>query len=71
MADFTSTSNILVYIRRGFIDRNPLANLRKLEEQEWTGPRPTEDIVDAVLAKLDKRVLPLINAHRMLHGLGK
>lgn len=46
-------------IKRGFIERNPLAHIEKLEEQEWAGPKPTSEIVQAVFEKLDPRFLPI------------
>ena len=46
-------------MKRGYVSCNPIAQVEKLEEQEWAGPRPTEDVVQAVFAKLDPRLLPV------------
>lgn len=46
-------------MRRGYITRNPINQVEKLEEQEWAGPRPTEEAVQAVFARLDPRFLPV------------
>lgn len=40
-------------LAENFIKVNPLGHLSKLQEQEWAGPRPTEEIGAAVLEKLD------------------
>ena len=45
---------------REFVDRNPLARIKRLQEQEWAGPRPTNEVIDAVFAKLDPRFLPVL-----------
>ena len=51
-------------VDREFIDRNPLARLKRLEEQEWAGPCPTEEVIQAVFAKLDPRFLPIFTVIR-------
>ncbi len=45
--------------KRGYVDRNPLETLELLEEQEWAGPKPTDEIVQAVFDKLDPPFLPI------------
>jgi len=45
--------------KRGYVDRNPLKALELLEEQEWAGPKPTDEVVQAVFDKLDPRFLPI------------
>jgi integrase len=45
--------------KRGFVSRNPLEDFEKLKEQEWAGPKPTDEVIEAVFAKLDPRVLPI------------
>jgi integrase len=49
---------------RGYIRLNVIADYEKLEEQEWAGPRPTEEIVKAVFDKLDLRFLPIVKVVR-------
>jgi integrase len=49
---------------RGYITRNVIADYEKLEEQEWAGPRPTEEIVRAVFDKLDPRLVPVYKVIR-------
>jgi len=44
---------------RGYVDRNPIGGLEKLKEQEWAGPKPTEEIIRKVFEKLDPRFLPI------------
>jgi integrase/recombinase XerD len=46
-------------IKRGFVERNPMARMEKLEEQEWAGPKPTDEVIQAVFAKLDPLFLPI------------
>jgi site-specific recombinase XerD len=46
-------------IDREIIHRNPLARLKKLKEEEWAGPEPTEEVIQAVFEKLQPRILPL------------
>ena len=46
-------------VDREFIDRNPLARIKRMQEQEWAGPRPTDEVVEAVFGKLDPRFLPV------------
>jgi integrase len=46
-------------IKRGFIERNPLAHTENLEDQEWAGPKPTDEIVKAVFEKLNPLFLPI------------
>lgn len=45
--------------KRGFVAANPLLDFEKLKEQEWAGPKPTDDVVEAVFAKLDDRFVPI------------
>lgn len=45
--------------KRGYVERNPLEALELLEEQEWAGPKPTGEIVQAVFDKRDPRFLPI------------
>src|SRR5512143_1916395 len=45
--------------KRGYVDRSPLEALALLEEQEWAGPKPTDEVVQAVFDKLDPRFLPI------------
>ena len=51
-------------VDREYLDKNPLARLQKLEEQEWAGPRPTEEIIRAVFAELDPRFVPVFTVIR-------
>jgi hypothetical protein len=44
---------------REYVDRNPLVRLKKLEEQEWAGPRPTNQVIDAVFSKLNPLFHPI------------
>jgi len=46
-------------VSRGYLDRNPIAAFELLQEQEWAGPKPTDEIVNAVFEKLDPRFLPI------------
>ena len=46
-------------IRERYLERNPLPDIQKLREVQWVGQRPTDEILDAVFAKLDVRVVPL------------
>ncbi len=46
-------------IKRDFIERNPMAQVEKLEEQEWAGPKPTDEVVKAVFENLDPLFLPI------------
>jgi integrase len=45
--------------KRGYINRNPLEAMEKLREQEWAGPKPTDEIIQKVFEKLDPRFLPI------------
>ena len=54
-------------VREGYLDHNPLPEIQRLEEVQWVGRRPTDEIIDAVFAKLDERVLPLFT---FLHETG-
>lgn len=45
--------------KRGYLAANPLSGLEKLHEQEWAGPKPTDEIIEKVFAKLDPLVLPV------------
>jgi integrase len=45
--------------KRGFVACNPLADFEKLGEQEWAGPKPTDEIVEAVFAELDHQFVPV------------
>ena len=49
---------------RGYVDRSPIAAFELLEEQEWAGPKPTDEIVKAVFEKLDPRFLPIFTSHQ-------
>lgn len=49
---------------RGYLDRNPVASYEMIEEQEWAGPKPTDEIVKAVFDKLDPRFLPVFTVIR-------
>jgi site-specific recombinase XerD len=51
-------------VKRGYLEANPIASIEKLQEQEWAGPKPTNDIVEAVLEKLDPRFLPVFTLIR-------
>jgi integrase len=44
---------------RGYIARNAIASFEMLEEQEWAGPKPTDEIIKAVFEKLDPRFVPI------------
>jgi len=46
-------------LSRGYISHNAIASFELLEEQEWAGPKATEEIVRAVFGKLDPRFLPI------------
>jgi integrase len=46
-------------MRERYLERNPLPEIQKLREIQWVGQRPTDEIIDAVFAKLDPRVVPL------------
>jgi integrase len=46
-------------VRERYLERNPLPEIQKLKEIQWEGQRPTDEIIDAVFAKLDVRVVPL------------
>jgi integrase len=41
-----------------YLERNPVPDIQKLKEVKWVGPRPTDEIIDSVFAKLDPRVVP-------------
>jgi integrase len=45
--------------KRGFVNRNPLEDFEKLKEQEWAGPKPTDEVIEAVFAKLDPPFVPV------------
>jgi integrase len=45
--------------KRGFVACNPLMDFEKLKEQEWAGPKPTDDVIEAVFARLDDLFLPI------------
>jgi hypothetical protein len=45
-------------VGRGYLETNPLVRVERLEEVEWVGERPDEDVIDLVFSKLDPRVLP-------------
>ena len=45
--------------KRGYLEANPLAGMERLREQEWAGPKPTTEIVEAVFEMLDPRFLPV------------
>ena len=45
--------------KRGYLATNPLTGVEKLHEQEWAGPKPTDEIVEKVFAELDPLILPL------------
>ena len=51
-------------MRRGYANGNPVALVEKLEEQEWAGPRPTNEVIEAVFAELDPRFLPIFTVIR-------
>ncbi len=51
-------------VKRGYIETNPLTGMEKLQEQEWAGPKPTAEIVQAVLDQLDPRYLPIFTLIR-------
>ncbi len=51
-------------LRRGYLLRNPLDHWERLQEQEWAGPKPTAEIIEAVFARLDPRFLPLFTVIR-------
>jgi integrase len=51
-------------LSRGYITRNAIADYEKLEEQEWAGPKPTEEAINAVFEKLDPRFLPIYRVIR-------
>jgi integrase len=53
---------------RQLIKRNPLGRLKKLKEEEWAGPEPTEEVIQAVFEKLEPRFLPLFVAIRETGG---
>ncbi len=46
-------------VKQHYLERNPLSEIQKLKEIQWIGQRPTDEIVDAVFAGLDERVIPL------------
>ena len=45
--------------KRGYLPSNPIAGLEKLHEQEWAGPKPTDEIIEKVFEKLDPLILPV------------
>jgi len=51
-------------LSRGYVTRNEIADYEKLEEQEWAGPRPTDEIIKAVFEKLDPRFAPIFTVIR-------
>ena len=51
-------------VREGYLERNPIPDIQKLKEVQWIGQRPTDEVIDAVLAKLDPRVVPLFTFMR-------
>ena len=51
-------------ISRGYITRNAVGSWERLQEQEWAGPKPTEEIVKAVFVKLDPRFVPIFTVIR-------
>ncbi len=51
-------------MKRGYANRNPVALVEKLEEQEWAGPRPTDEVIEAVFAQLDPSFLPVFTVIR-------
>jgi integrase len=46
-------------VKQQYLEHNPLPEIQKLNEIRWVGQRPTDEIIDAVFAKLDERVIPL------------
>jgi integrase len=46
-------------MREGYLERNPLPSIQKLKEARWEGNRPTDEVIGAVFAELDPRVVPL------------
>jgi integrase len=51
-------------LSRGYVTRNAIASWELLEEQEWAGPKPTDEAVKAVFDCLDPRVLPVFTVIR-------
>ncbi len=51
-------------LSRGYVTRNAIAPFELLEEQEWAGPKPTDEIVKAVFEKLDPRFVPIFRVIR-------
>ena len=45
--------------KRGYLSRNPLEDYEKLKEQEWAGPKPTDEAIRAVFNCLDTRFVPV------------
>ena len=45
--------------RERYLETNPLPEIQKLREIQWVGQRPTDEIIDAVFARLDLRAVPL------------
>jgi integrase len=45
--------------KRGYLSRNPLEDYEKLKEQQWAGPKPTDEAIEAVFACLDDRFVPV------------
>ena len=42
--------------KMGYVERSPLALLERLPEADWAGPKPTNEVVNAVLAELHPAV---------------
>ena len=51
-------------VKRGYLATNPIAGMEKLQEQEWAGPKPTDEIVQNVFEKPDPRFLPVYTVIR-------
>lgn len=46
-------------VRERYLECKPLPEIQKLKEVQWIGQRPTKEIINAVFAELDERVIPL------------
>jgi integrase len=58
--DLTVLAHMLDWgVSERYLERNPIPDIQKLKEVKWEGPRPTDEIVNAVFEKLDQRVVPL------------
>jgi integrase len=45
--------------KRGFVASNPMDDFEKLKEQEWAGPKPSDEVIESVFECLDSRFVPI------------